>query len=42
VIPGHHRDGEELHAELLHVEEGPLSFAVTDRCAYRSTFEYSG
>jgi hypothetical protein len=42
VIPGHHRDGEELHGELLRVEEGPLSFEVTDRCAYLSTFEYSG
>jgi hypothetical protein len=41
VIPGHHRSGEELHAELLRVEEGPLSFEVTGRCAYRSTFEYS-
>jgi hypothetical protein len=41
VIPGHHRDGEELHAELLRVDEGPLSFEVTGRCAYRSTFEYA-
>ena len=41
VIPGHHRDGEELHAELLRVDEGPLSFEVTGRCAYRATFDYS-
>jgi len=41
VIPGHERDGEELHAELLSVTEGPLSFKVTDRCAYLSTFDYS-
>jgi hypothetical protein len=41
VIPGHHRSGEELHAELLRVEEGALSFEVTGRCAYRATFEYS-
>jgi hypothetical protein len=42
VIPGHHRSGEELHAELLSVSsEGPLAFEVTDRCAYLSTFEYS-
>jgi hypothetical protein len=41
VIPGHERDGEELHAELLSVTEGPLSFEVTDRCAYLSTFDYS-
>jgi hypothetical protein len=42
VIPGHHRDGEELHAEVLSVLEGPLAFEVTDRCAYLSTFDYSG
>jgi hypothetical protein len=41
VIPGHHRSGEELHAELLRVDEGPLSFEVTGRCAYRATFGYS-
>jgi hypothetical protein len=41
VIPGHERGGEELHAELLSVTEGPLSFEVTDRCAYLSTFDYS-
>lgn len=41
VIPGHHRSGVELHADLLCVEEGPLSFEVTGRCAYRSTFSYS-
>jgi hypothetical protein len=41
VIPGHHRSGAELHAELLSVSEGPLAFELTDRCAYVSTFEYS-
>jgi hypothetical protein len=41
VIPGHHRSGVELHADVLRVEEGPLSFEVTGRCAYRSTFSYS-
>jgi hypothetical protein len=41
VIPGHHRSGEELYAELLSVEEEQLSFEVTGRCAYRATFEYS-
>jgi hypothetical protein len=41
VIPGHERSGVELHADLLRVEEGPLSFEVTGRCAYRSTFSYS-
>jgi hypothetical protein len=41
VIPGHYRSGVELHADVLRVEEGPLSFEVTGRCAYRSTFSYS-
>jgi hypothetical protein len=41
VIPGHDRSGTELQAELLRVEEGPLSFEVRGRCAYRSTFAYS-
>jgi hypothetical protein len=41
VIPGHHRSGAEYYAELLSVDEGPLAFEVTGRCAYRSTFSYS-
>jgi hypothetical protein len=41
VIAGHHRSGVELHADLLRVEEGPLRFDVTGRCAYRATFSYS-
>ena len=41
VIPGHDRSGSELYADLLRVEEGPLSFEVSGRCAYRSTFKYS-
>lgn len=41
VIPGHHRSGAEQYADLLRVEEGPLSFDLTGRCAYESTFEYS-
>jgi hypothetical protein len=41
VIPGHNRSGTELLAELLHVEEGPLSFEVRGKCAYQSTFAYS-
>jgi hypothetical protein len=40
VIPGHDRSGVELRADLLRVDEGPLSFEVTGRCAYRSTFSY--
>jgi hypothetical protein len=41
IIPGHHRSGVELRADLLRVEEGPLSFEVTGKCAYRATFAYS-
>jgi hypothetical protein len=41
VIPGHHRSGTELHAETLRVEEDPLSFEFTRKCAYQSTFDYS-
>jgi hypothetical protein len=28
-------------ADVLRVEEGPLSFEVSGKCAYGSTFEYS-
>ena len=41
VIPGHDRQGVELYADLLQVDEGPLSFELTGSCAYQSTFEYS-
>jgi hypothetical protein len=41
VIPGHNRSGIELHGELLRVDEGPLAFEVTGRCAYQATFSYS-
>jgi hypothetical protein len=41
VIPGYDRSGTEDYADLLRVEEAPLSFELTGRCAYESTFEYS-
>jgi hypothetical protein len=41
VIPGHHRSGTELEADLLHVEDAPLSFELSGKCAYESTFAYS-
>ena len=41
VIPGHHRSGTELYADLLRVEEDPLSFELSGRCAFESTFAYS-
>jgi hypothetical protein len=41
VIPGHHRDGRELFADLLEVEDAPLDFELSGVCAYESTFSYS-
>src|SRR3954471_12204245 len=41
VIPGHDRQGLELYAEELRVEEGPLSFELTGVCAYEATFDYA-
>lgn len=42
VIPGHERDGEELVADELVVEDGPLAFRYRGVCGYGSTFDYSG
>jgi hypothetical protein len=41
VIPGHHRSGRELLANVLEVGDGPLEFAFSGVCASESTFEYS-
>jgi hypothetical protein len=41
VIPGHHRSGSELYADLLQVNEGPLAFEFSGTCGYESTFDYS-
>jgi hypothetical protein len=41
VIPGHHRSGREIVAELLTVQDGPLEFELSGKCGYESTFEYS-
>jgi hypothetical protein len=41
VIPGHHRSGRELLADLVEVTEGALEFELGGVCAYESTFEYS-
>jgi hypothetical protein len=40
-IPGHDQSGTELYADLLRVQEGSLSFELTGKCAYESTFAYS-
>jgi len=42
VIPGHDRDGEELVADELRVEDGQLAFAYEGTCGYAATFSYSG
>ena len=41
VIPGHERAGVEHRADLLRVDVAPLSYELSGRCAYESTFEYS-
>ncbi len=42
VIPGHDRDGEELVADELRVEDDGLAFEFSGVCGYGSTFAYSG
>ena len=42
VIPGHDREGEELVADELVVQDGPLELSYRGVCGYGSTFEYSG
>jgi hypothetical protein len=41
VIPGHHRSGRELLADVLEVGDGPLDLELSGVCSYESTFEYS-
>ena len=40
VIPGHHQPGEEVVAEELKVDAGPLSFEFRGNCGYAADFEY--
>jgi hypothetical protein len=42
VIPGHEVAGEELVADVLEVDDGPLSFSYSGVCGYSATFEYAG
>lgn len=42
VIPGHDRSGDELIADELVLEDGPLSASFRGTCGYSTTFEYSG
>jgi hypothetical protein len=41
VIPGHHRSGREVRADLIDVDDGGLRFELSGRCGYESTFAYS-
>jgi hypothetical protein len=41
-IPGHDREGEELVADELRVNDGPLVFELSGTCGYAATFDYSG
>jgi hypothetical protein len=40
VIPGHHQPGEEVVAEELKVEDGPLEFEFNGVCGYAAGFDY--
>jgi hypothetical protein len=42
VIPGHEREGEELIADELRVDDGPLRFEFHGNCGYASRFDYAG
>ena len=42
LIPGHDRVGEELVADQLVVEDGPLAFSYRGVCGYGTTFDYAG
>jgi hypothetical protein len=42
VIPGHKQSGEELVAEELRVNDGPLRFGYCGNCGYSAHFDYAG
>ena len=42
VIPGHEESGEELIADELHVDDGPLRFEFSGNCGYSARFDYAG
>ncbi len=41
IIPGHDRQGREVVAERLEVEDEYFQFTHTGRCGYEATFDYS-
>jgi hypothetical protein len=42
IIPGHDRAGEELVADELVIEDGPLAVSYRGVCGYGTTFDYAG
>jgi hypothetical protein len=42
VIPGHEETGEELVADELRVDDGPLRFEFRGNCGYAARFDYAG
>jgi len=42
VIPGHAQSGEELIADELRVNDGPLRFEFRGNCGYSARFDYAG
>jgi hypothetical protein len=40
VIPGHGRSGDEMIAEQLKVDDGPLRFEFSGVCGYAADFDY--
>jgi hypothetical protein len=42
VIPGHAQSGEELIADQLQVNDGPLRFEFSGNCGYSARFDYAG
>ncbi|HUO72790.1 MAG TPA: DUF1326 domain-containing protein [Solirubrobacteraceae bacterium] len=42
IIPGHQQVGEELVADELVIEDGPLAVSYRGVCGYGTTFDYAG
>ena len=40
-IPGHDHPGEEVIADLMKVDDGPLKWEVSARCGFAADFSYS-
>ena len=40
-IPGHDRPGQEIIADVFHVDDGALHWSISGRCGFASSFAYS-